>query len=552
MVATVNLMRLGYSTIPFWDEMDEVDRYIDSIQRSPFGWIWAQHNEHRIVFYKLLLIVDMQFFAGRNWPMYVGVFCFQLSLVVIFGYILWKVGHLTPPLWEACVGIALYCLFCPSQWENLFWAFQLSFMMVNVWVAIAILCVSLQKQRTQAGQPAGGTLLLVSLLAAAAATFTNGNGVTVWPVLIVIALVARLPWRVIITYVAGLCCIVPIYLVGYHSPPQHADVLASIRHPWSILAFVENYLGSAPVDNAHIGWAVYAGRLALILVVILAFQLLRHRGRANALDYALAGIVLYCVATAFITALGRLNFGIGQAYTPRYQTFSLLFWWALTTWILVALSRRGAVKSTVALYVVIATILCASAFHYRPILDIVRDRILQREVGGIAMVTGVHDEELLRTAILPFPVTHLDYLQAHHLSLFSTSTAEQLGQAFGQKYTIMPSNTCAGYVDVVSNPDPSPQDVKLQGWIIDRRTRWPVSTLLLVAEDKIVGLGISGEQRPDVVNAIRSKRALRSGWIAYAKLPDATRQLDVYGVMNISKGTELCHLQTIQVPNSTR
>lgn len=169
-------------------------------------------------------------------------------------------------------------------------------------------------------------------------------------------------------------------------------------------------------------------------------------------------------------------------------------------------------------------------------------------------ITASHDENLLQTAIFPFPVnwTHLGYLQAHHLSLFSTSMAEQLGQAFDQSYAVMPPDTCTGYVDVVSKPDASQQDVKLQGWIVDRRTRRPVRTLLLVAEGKIVGLGISGEQRPDVVNAIRSNRALRSGWIAYAKLPDTSGRLDVYGVINVSKGREVCRLQTIQVPDLNR
>src|SRR5215469_8322404 len=113
MLAAVILLRAGYSSIPFWDEMQEVEKYVDSIHNSPFTWVWAQHNEHRIVFYKLLLIFNMRFCDGRNWPMYVGICLCQVALAIIVGYILSSFDNLSSPLKEFCLGLALYCLFCP-------------------------------------------------------------------------------------------------------------------------------------------------------------------------------------------------------------------------------------------------------------------------------------------------------------------------------------------------------------------------------------------------------------------------------------------------------
>jgi len=46
--------------------------------------------------------------------------------------------------------------------------------------------------------------------------------------------------------------------------------------------------------------------------------------------------VIYCALTggfllgiAFLTALGRVDFGLEQASASRYQTPSMLFWWTL-------------------------------------------------------------------------------------------------------------------------------------------------------------------------------------------------------------------------------
>src|ERR1035438_10652020 len=54
------LMRAGYSVVPFWDELDEMTSYVDALHKSVLAWMWAQHNEHRLLFYKSLFLVDMR------------------------------------------------------------------------------------------------------------------------------------------------------------------------------------------------------------------------------------------------------------------------------------------------------------------------------------------------------------------------------------------------------------------------------------------------------------------------------------------------------------
>src|ERR1035438_7576922 len=91
-VSSAYLMRDGYSVVPYWDELDEMTSYVDAMHGSVLTWLWSPHNEHRILFYKSLFIVDMQFFRGRNWLMYVVIFCSQVALAVILGYMLHRLG----------------------------------------------------------------------------------------------------------------------------------------------------------------------------------------------------------------------------------------------------------------------------------------------------------------------------------------------------------------------------------------------------------------------------------------------------------------------------
>jgi hypothetical protein len=544
--STAYLMRVGYSVVPYWDEMHEVQLYV-SQRQSLLRWMWAQHNEHRIVFYKLLFILDMHLFKGRHWPMFIGIFCCQGIVAVIFASVLWKMGCQKRSAWIASFGIILYCLFCPSQWENFSWAFQLSFALVTVWATTAILLVVFQKQRLDQDQPLSGWTLPASLAVAAAASFTSGNGIIVWPIMIALAVSMALPWRLIGLYVLGFAGSASLYMVGYGSiPTHHAHPLESLQKPLQVLQFIENYFGGALVTNNHLDWAAQIGQTGLLIAVVMICLLIGQRDKASLLDYFLAGILLYSLTTAVITSLGRLTLGVDQPFASRYQGFALLFWCALVVWLISVLARRRAATQLVTVYLLALFVIVTSGEDFGPILERVRNVATNRDVGGVALIVGVHDDNFIKQAVCPFPdVTWaaVEYLREHSLSLFSETMAKQLRQDLSSTYTVTAANSCRGSVDVVQQADNNLDGLSLEGWIVDRHSR-PVPRLLFVEGGKIVGFGVSGRQRVDVVKAVQSKAALRSGWVGYANISEVGRPIDVYGVVDFGKG-KACYLRTV-------
>ena len=97
MAAAAYMMLVSYTTVPYWDEWGVINAYIALNSHLPLQWIWAQNNEHRIVFQKLLLLLDLHLFKGREWPMFLAIFLSQFSLfgLLAFCYVKlgnWKVG----------------------------------------------------------------------------------------------------------------------------------------------------------------------------------------------------------------------------------------------------------------------------------------------------------------------------------------------------------------------------------------------------------------------------------------------------------------------------
>lgn len=80
------------------------------------------------------------------------------------------------------------------------------------------------------------------------------------------------------------------------------------------------------------------------------------------LHVLLALTLLFCFGTGLLTALKRINFGIVQAFSSRYQTVSLLFWCCMALLLLSKLSSLSKFH-LLALQVVLLAVMLFAAYR---------------------------------------------------------------------------------------------------------------------------------------------------------------------------------------------
>jgi len=123
---------VSYSTLPWWDTWE----YIATLAKgeSPLSpsWLWRQHNEHRLVIQKLFFVVDLEMFHARQVFLLASIAIIQLLHLGLWGWSMRVLGGWRGALWRSGVGLAAFCIFCPSPWLNYTMGFQVDFVLSTV------------------------------------------------------------------------------------------------------------------------------------------------------------------------------------------------------------------------------------------------------------------------------------------------------------------------------------------------------------------------------------------------------------------------------------
>jgi hypothetical protein len=538
----------SHSPVPKWDEWHEINPIATAPDHHPpVSWLWSQHNEHRLPFYRLLLLADVHFFHGNHWIMFIGILAVQWTFLVLLAWLLSWCG-LRGTMWRSAVGLAAFCLFCPTQWENFTWGLQILFFLPPLLFTLALLGLL-----RCAGSPDTSKIrwmyVALSVLASGAATYSIGNGAAVWPILALIAVALRIPLRVMALYLAAGCAFVGSYLYHYVSPNPDLAPMESIRHPLGLLKFATAYLGVAlpPWVKLRNAVAISTGGLGLLAAAAMVLWLVRRRQWRSPLPMFLAGLMLFCVATAFITGLARLGLGLDAAFASRYQTFNLLFWFSVAVcWLLILSEMSQPWRTPVLAAIAFTTLLAASQFP----LPLRAGQLITRrsEAAATSLLTGVADRKALALLNTDPDMVWREsgYLRQQRLFMFSGWWRGSMGEPAVAAYRIGGEERCAGAIDLLETVpredlvDPASGGLRIAGWATDRTSGDAIGKLLIVADGRISGFAVGGLQR----ETKGSKAFLRNSrfveWSGSARPPAGTATLDVYAIDN--RTGLLCHL----------
>lgn len=304
----------GFDDYAFLEHMNISD---DSLR---YQHLFAQHNEHRIAWNRL--VAEFCYFAfGKisfKYLAYIGnlglLFCFLL---------LFKISEKQKIYVMLFIPVS-YLIFQPQAWENATWAMG---SLQNYYVLFfALLVLYFWNKKIFYGYIAAWVFGLMAI-------YTSANGLLIFLVLIIWQLtefiekfkiyfvyrqteilINKRPSLLLIISFLLTIFIYFIYLIGYQKPPHHPSMIAAIFQPMLLVEYTGTLLGSC-IGKTFSFWI---GLLEIIIFLWLTYK--RYDQRNPVIYY----FIIFIILSVFITALGRSGFGIEQALSSRYKTLSVL------------------------------------------------------------------------------------------------------------------------------------------------------------------------------------------------------------------------------------
>lgn len=313
------ILRYGVN-VPIGDQWEMVPIFEDYRDgRLNFSDLWQQHNEHRILFPRLIMLViaPMTQWNSRA-EMLTGV-VFVLVSFLLLVHLIYSVRRgngrrdwlLIPG--AAAVGAAL---FSPVQWENWLWGWELQWFL-NVLALVATIW-----SLWILGPSKPGGAVAIAAFAALVGTYSLAPGSLIWVVSIPIFLVNPQLRRYLIPWVAAGALVTVSYFYQYQKPIHHPPFAAFFEDARTSATFVLTYIGRPIPATSKYAWLAAVAEIAVMLGCLFFAARLRRRLVTNLIPFtAIAG---YVVATALITGVGRAGFGLHHAATSRYTTISVL------------------------------------------------------------------------------------------------------------------------------------------------------------------------------------------------------------------------------------
>lgn len=493
----------SYSPIPYGDMWEGYIRFFVDWRDGWQSW-WRPHNEHRIVFGKLLFWIDLTFFHGSIIFLIVVNFVLVAASALLFLSMAKQMPAAEQyPALGWIIGLACTCLlFSWTQSENISWGFQGVFFLAQLLPLFAFYLL----YRSYVAQQHTVRLFVAAATLGFMCIGTMANGVLVLPLMAVLALILRLgKFRIAILAVLAVAALF-FYFSGIPPVKNRGLVLgALVGQPFALLHYVVLYLGS-PFYYVSIPESLLAAQLAggIFLTGAACFFIRACSApAANALSLALLLFVAFIVATALITGSGRLLFGVEQAISSRYTTTALMGWCALLLVSANFLQRTaigGGMVGAVALLMVLLLLPRQLIIFQMP-----NPYPFERLVAGLALEMGVRDDKTIR-GISPRGERILNLVgiaRQRELSVFGRPLLKGLRERIDRDIVALPAAHCQAFIDAVDVVPGDDRYLAIEGWIYQPDAKAaPHAVLLVDSTGRLVGYGFSGKSRVDVAQAL--------------------------------------------------
>lgn len=479
---TIRRIVACYMPLPFMDYWRVVVDY-QQIQVHNFRVLWVQHNEHRIVFPELVFLLDMFVWHGREFlSLAVSFLCyFSIWLVIA-----WTVSTDTSlPRCHRALAILLAGIVIgyKGSASALAIPFLLQWTLTQLASILSLLFITFARGRN--------VLLVLAIAMAVITTYSSGNGMLLWPVLVAAGFLLRLRKRQIFAIAASGVLSIWLYFVGYRFSGD-LQLANFYRHPLYSLSFLGAYLSMPFGATKSSGLGVYLGLANLVAAISLFLCAVRNRLLQTRVAVVLFGSYIFTLLTAIITAAGRMDVADSTfrlAKADRYLTVPLANWGvliALCLW--VAARLRWKILSPPVLAVCLAVLLAVGSRNLREWIHASDEGFADTQAAMLSFETDLAVPALM-PRIFPDPRLirlYLPVLENNHLSIYYKDRSNWLGEPVSRFHPVA-TGAAAG---AVTKTVPVASGMEVFGWADDGRDSPRYRWIVLVNEaGRIAGFG---------------------------------------------------------------
>jgi hypothetical protein len=344
--------------IPYQDDYDAVLGFINSIVqkhtlKENLILLFSQHNEHRIVFDRLIALIYYSLFHEVNFKAFILIGNLGWVLFVIIFLCYCRRTHNLPPTYLLPIP---YILLSFSHWQNMFFAMA---SLQNYWFvffAVAFLiCLSQDRY-------------FLSCILFPFAFFTSGGGIVLYPLANIYLLLRKKQPAFIYFFTSSTICLW-FYFLNYHRP-YPISVAEIVSDPIRLVVFFFVFMGNIlPVNNIpgpHAGMGILF--LSLFIGIILFFSILYLAARqANKEEDGYFFLLTACfiMLIASTTAATRSEGNVATAIASRYSLFPLLSLACCYVLMAISISKSSKYRKVILISAILSAILFwgSGVFH---------------------------------------------------------------------------------------------------------------------------------------------------------------------------------------------
>ena len=510
-ISTVVGTVLWAHPIPYWDMWDGHYSFWFQLQDGNTAIWWELSNEHHLLLLKAIFWIDLALFSGSTAFLLSVNVALLVLLAITLIFILGRRLAETQNQGSTRLGfviLAAVVVTIVSAWmqgEDLTIGYHAQWILITLLPLATFLFLGLTGQVESLHRSRGNVCFAIAIVLAVLTPWAAASGLFAPFVAGGLAYALGMGWRRILTFAGIGVASIAVYSIGHPLVGGSAGPLTNLQSmPLDVLRFWLLYLGgpwSRVTNNQWIGGVAGAVFVLIVLTYVVKMLLSSHRSTWGLVTVAFP---FFMLLMAFVTAAGRISFGIEQVNALRYLTPMLSAWACLLILAAPAITRwfsQGAALAFVAVLLIPVLLFPEQVRALRAPYETLH----QKDTATLAVAVNALDPTAIG-AVYPIspdrPLMLGQRALTEGIGVFKEVPYAGLEGRLGTTGPFAPAQECIGWLDSRTPLEGSNWD-RIDGWVVvpGRKTDDGVFALT-GSSGTITGFIDTGKPRPDVIEEV--------------------------------------------------